>query len=50
MEKKRLITYLIKKILSKYDNSKAKKIELLLSEKILNFYDEWYDDLKKIES
>ena len=29
---------------------KQKKIELHLSEKILNFYDEWYDDFKKIES
>ena len=29
---------------------KQKKIELQLSEKILNFYDEWYDDFKKIES
>ena len=37
-------------MLSEYDNSKAKKIELNLSEKILNFYDEWYDDFKKIES
>ena len=44
------ITYLIKKILSEYDNSKADKIELNLSEKILKFYEEWYDYLKKIES
>ena len=52
MEKKRLIniTYLIKKLLSEYDNSKAKKIKLHLSEKILNFYNDWYDDFKKIES
>ena len=51
-KRKRLIniTYLIKRLLSEYDNSKAEKIELNLSEKILNFYDEWYDDLKKIES
>ena len=51
-KRKRLInkTYLIKRLLSEYDNSKAKKIELHLSEKILNFYDEWYDDFKKIES
>ena len=51
-KRKRLIniTYLIKKILSEYDNSKAKKIKLHLSEKMLNFYDEWYDDFKKIES
>ena len=48
-KRKRLIniTYLIKKILSEYDNSKAKKIKLNLSEKILNFYNDWYDDLKK---
>ena len=44
------ITYLIKKILSKYDNSKAKKIKLNLSEKTLNFYNDWYDDFKKIKS
>ena len=51
-KRKRLIniTYLIKKILSEYDNSKVKKIELHLSEKILNFYDEWCDDFKKIKS
>ena len=51
-KRKRLIniTYLIKGLLSEYDNSKAKKIELHLSEKILNFYDGWYDDLKEIKS
>ena len=51
-KRKRLIniTYLIKKMLSEYDNSKAKKIKLNLSEKILNFYNDWYDDFKKIES
>ena len=51
-KRKRLvnITYLIKILLSEYDNSKAKKIELHLSEKILNFYDEWYDDFKEIKS
>ena len=27
---------------------KLNKIELHLSEKILNFYDEWYDDFKKM--
>ena len=44
-KRKRLIniSYLIKRLLSEYDNSKANKIEL-------NFYDEWYDDFKKIES
>ena len=51
-KRKRLIniTYLIKKLLSEYDNSKAKKIKLNLSEKILNSYNDWYDDFKKIES
>ena len=37
-------------MLSEYDNSKAKKIKLNLSEKILNFYNDWYDDFKKIKS
>ena len=48
-KRKRLIniTYLIKKFLSEYDNSKAKKIKLNLSEKILNFYNDWYDDIKE---
>ena len=51
-KRKRLIniTYLIKKMLSEYDNSKAKKIKLNLSEKILNFYNDWYDDFEKIKS
>ena len=49
MERKRLIniTYLIKKLLSEYDTSKANKIELNLPEKILNFYNNWYDDVKE---
>ena len=48
-KRKRLIniTYLIKKFLSEYDTSKANKIELNLSEKILNFYNDWYDDVKE---
>ena len=29
---------------------KHKKIKLHLSEKILNFYNDWYDDFKKITS
>ena len=29
---------------------KQKKNKLHLSEKILNFYDKWYDDFKKIKS
>ena len=48
-KRKRLIniTYLIKKLLSEYDTSKANKIELNFSEKILKFYNNWYDDLKE---
>ena len=44
-ERKRLIniTYLIKRVLSEYDKSKADKIQLNLSVKTLKFYDEWYD-------
>ena len=34
-------------MLSEYDNFKAKKIKLHLSEKILDFYNDWYDDFKK---
>ena len=48
------ITYLIKKLLGEYDTTKVNKIELNLSEKILKFYNDWYDDvkenLKKMES
>ena len=29
---------------------KPKKNKINLSEKILNFYNDWYDDFKKIES
>ena len=48
-KRKRLIniTYIIKKLLSDYDIDKANKIELNLSEKILNFYNNWYDDVKE---
>ena len=48
-KRKRLIniTYIIKKLLSDYDIDKANKIELNLSEKILNFYNKWYDDVKE---
>ena len=48
-KRKRLIniTYLIKKLLSEYDTSKANKIELNFSEEILKFYNNWYDDLKE---
>ena len=45
-KRKRLIniSYLIKGVLSEYDESRADKIQLHLSEKILKFYDEWYDN------
>ena len=48
-KRKRLIniTYLIKRVLSEYDKTKADKIRLNLSIKILEFYDEWYDEYKK---
>ena len=43
-ERKRLInnSYLIKKILNKYDKNEADKIQLKLSDKTLKFYDDWY--------
>ena len=48
-KRKRLIniTYLIKRVLSETDKSRADKIKLHLSEKILKFYDEWYDEYQK---
>ena len=50
-KRKRLIniTYLIKRVLSEYDKTKADKIQLHLSEKILKFYDEWYDNFKNTQ-
>ena len=50
-KRKRLIniTYLIKKVLSEDDESRADKIQLHLSEKILKFYDEWYDHFQKTQ-
>ena len=39
------ISYLIKRVLSEYDKTKADKIQLNLSEKLLKFYDELYDEL-----
>ena len=50
-KRKRLIniTYLIKRILSEYDKLRADKIQLHLSEKILKFYDEWYDNFLSIQ-
>ena len=48
-ERKRLIniSYLIKRVLSEYDKTRADKIKLHLSKKILKFYDEWYDNFQK---
>ena len=48
-KRKRLIniSYLIKRVLSEYDKTRADKIPLRLSEKTLKFYDEWYDEYQK---
>ena len=50
-KRKRLIniTYFIKRVLSEYDKSRADKIQLHLSEKILKSYDEWYDNFVKTQ-
>ena len=50
-KRKRLIniSYLIKRVLSDYDKTRADKIKLHLSEKILKFYDEWYDNFQKTQ-
>ena len=50
-QRKRMIniTYLIKRILSEYDKSEADKIQLKLSDKTLEFYDEWYKTYQKIQ-
>ena len=50
-KRKRLIniSYVIKRMLSEYDKSRADKIQLHLSEKILKFYDEWYDNFQKTQ-
>ena len=50
-QRKRLIniTYLIKRILSEYDKSEADKIQLKLSDKTLEFYDDWYKTYLKIQ-
>ena len=50
-KRKRLIkiSYLIKRVLSEYDKSRADKIKLHLSEKILKFYDECYDKFQKTQ-
>ena len=50
-KRKRLvnITYLIKRVLSETDKTRADKISLHLSEKILKFYDNWYDNFQKTQ-
>ena len=50
-KRKRLIniSYVIKRVLSEYDKTRADKIKLHLSEKILKFYDEWYDNFQKTQ-
>ena len=50
-KRKRLIniSYLINRVLSECDKSRADKIKLHLSEKILKFYDEWYDNFQKTQ-
>ena len=50
-KRKRLIniSYLIKRVLSEHDKTRADKIQLHLSEKILKFYDEWYDNFQKTQ-
>ena len=49
-ERKRLIniSYLIKRILGEYDTHEEDKIDLKISDKTLNFYDNWYETYKKI--
>ena len=43
-ERKRLIniSYIIKRIFGEYDKTEADKIELKISDKTLNFYDNWF--------
>ena len=50
-KRKRLIniTYLIKRILGEYDKNEADKIQLKLSDKTLEFYDDWYKTYQKIQ-
>ena len=40
---------LIKRVLSEYDKTRSDKIQLYRSEKILKFYDEWYDNFQKTQ-
>ena len=50
-ERKRLIniSYLIKIILGEYDKTEADKIELKISDKTLNFYDNWFETYQAIQ-
>ena len=50
-KRKRLIniTHLIKRVLSEYYKTRADKTQLHLSEKILKFYDEWYNNFQKTQ-
>ena len=50
-KRKRLIniTYLIKRVLSEYDKSRADEIKLHLSKNTLKFYDEWYGHFQKTQ-
>ena len=43
------ISYVIKRVLSEYDKTRADKIQLHLSERILKFYDDWYDNFQKTQ-
>ena len=51
-KRKRLINilYLIKRVLSETDKTRADKIKLHLSENTLKFYDQWYDHFQKTQS
>ena len=50
-ERKRMtnISYVIKRVLGEYDKIRADKIQLNLSEKVLKFYDEWYDEYQRTQ-
>ena len=50
-DRKRLIniSYLIKRILGEYDKNEADKIELKISDKILNLYDNWFETYQKMQ-
>ena len=37
------ISYLTKRILEKYDQHEANKIELNISDETLQFYDDWFE-------